>query len=287
MRVGDPLIGPQQTTDASAWVTGPAIESHGVRFRFRVSRREVLGLLSDRLPFGWKATRPRSTDRLYSVAIPLSKRARRASVLHGDEVELARTRAPEEILDVLEADLRHHVAEHARRRVFVHAGVVGFRGRAIVIPGRSHSGKSTLVGELIRAGATYYSDEYAVLDARGRVYPFAKPLSIREGIIFKRTTRRPVESFGGEAGRKPLPVGLVVLCRYRKGRRFRPKTLSAGQGTLEMVAHTVSARRDPAAALQALRQVAKGASIITSLRGEAEETAVRILEYAEYLESLA
>ena len=38
------------------------------------------------------------------------------------------------------------------------------RGRAIVIPGRTFSGKSTLVAELVRAGATYYSDEYAVED---------------------------------------------------------------------------------------------------------------------------
>jgi hypothetical protein len=269
---------------------GPSIESHGVRFRFRVSHRDVLGLLSDRFPFGWKATTPTPGDRLYLVDIAPRRSnpgARRFSILHADGVELARTREPQELLDFLEADLRHHVAEHAPRRVFVHAGVVGFRGRAIVIPGRSHSGKSTLVGELIRAGATYYSDEYAVLDARGRVHPFAKPISIREGIVFKRTTRRSVASFGGEAGRKPLPVGLVVLCRYRRGRRFRPCALSAGQGTLEMVAHTVSARRDPAAALQALRQVAESASIITTFRGDAEETAARILEYAKYLESAA
>lgn len=277
------MTGRSEQGNRPAWVEGPSIVSHGVRFRFRVTRRGILDLLTDRLPFGWKATAPRSTDRLYSVDIPSSKRARRFSVLHGDEVELARTRDPGDLLDVLEADLRHQVAEHAPRRVFVHAGVVGFRGRAIVIPGRSHSGKSTLVGELIRRGATYYSDEYAVLDARGRVFPFAKPLSIREGVIFKRTTRRSVESFGGEAGRKPLPVRLVVLCRYRSGRRFRPRTLSAGQGALEMVAHTVSARRDPASALQALRQVAKSASIITGFRGEAGETAARILEYAERL----
>jgi hypothetical protein len=34
----------------------------------------------------------------------------------------------------------------------------------------SYSGKTTLVSELIRAGATYYSDEYAVIDERGRVH---------------------------------------------------------------------------------------------------------------------
>ena len=32
---------------------------------------------------------------------------------------------------------------------------------------------------LVRAGAEYYSDEFAPLDAGGLVHPFAKPLSIR------------------------------------------------------------------------------------------------------------
>jgi len=58
--------------------------------------------------------------------------------------------------------------------------VVAWRGRAILLPGRSYVGKSTLVMELVRAGAVYYSDEYAVLDARGRVHPFAQPVALRE-----------------------------------------------------------------------------------------------------------
>jgi hypothetical protein len=34
------------------------------------------------------------------------------------------------------------------------------------------SGKTTLVKELVKAGATYYSDEYAVLGGDGRVSAF-------------------------------------------------------------------------------------------------------------------
>jgi hypothetical protein len=48
------------------------------------------------------------------------------------------------------------VATVAEGLVFVHVGVVGWRNRAIVIPGRSLSGKSTLVLELVGAGADYY-----------------------------------------------------------------------------------------------------------------------------------
>src|SRR5688500_445713 len=49
--------------------------------------------------------------------------------------------------------LRITVAEHAVDRVFIHAGVVGCRGRAVVIPASSFRGKTTLVAELVKRGA--------------------------------------------------------------------------------------------------------------------------------------
>ena len=60
------------------------------------------------------------------------------------------------------------VAERAPDHLFVHAGVVGWEGRAIVMPGASFAGKTTLVQAWLEAGATYYSDEFAVLDRAGQ-----------------------------------------------------------------------------------------------------------------------
>ncbi len=86
----------------------------------------------------------------------------------------------EQVMRALESDLQITVALNAKNRLFVHAGVVGWRSQAILIPGRTFSGKSTLVEALVRAGATYYSDEFAVLDSKGRVHPYTRPLSLRE-----------------------------------------------------------------------------------------------------------
>ena len=72
------------------------------------------------------------------------------------------------------------VAEASPLRTFVHAGIVAWGKAAVLIPGRSFSGKTTLVAELVRAGATYYSDEFAVIDRLGMVYPYARPLQVRE-----------------------------------------------------------------------------------------------------------
>jgi hypothetical protein len=156
---------------------------------------------------------------------------------------------------------------------------VGWRGRAIVIPGRSRSGKTTLVAELVRAGAAYLSDEFAVLDARGRVHPFPKTLSIRgDGGCDVHVQRKSAEDLGGVRGQEPLPVGLVVLAQHRRGAAWRPETLSAGQAVIEMLAHTVPARLRPAESLRALERAVAHATVVRGERGEARELAPRLLE---------
>ena len=134
--------------------------------------------------------------------------------------------------DSVESQIRVTIAEFARAKVFLHAGVVGWKGRAIVIPGTSYSGKTTLVAELIKMGALYYSDEYAVLDADGNVEPFPKWLSMR-GIIDEYTQLEcPVESLGGIAGTETIPVGMILIARYdsvkKSPQKWRPKRLSGG-----------------------------------------------------------
>jgi serine kinase of HPr protein (carbohydrate metabolism regulator) len=184
------------------------------------------------------------------------------------------------VFEALESDLRLFVAELAKHRVFVHAGVVGWKGKAIVIPGRSYSGKSTLVAELVRAGATYYSDEYAVLDSRGRVHPFSKPLELREEGQYRQKKITAAE-LGGESGRKPLPVGLVLMTQFKSGARWRPRKLTAGKGVLEMLFNTVSARRSPARALATLQRVAAQAEVLKGVRGDARKVVPAVLERVE------
>jgi hypothetical protein len=181
------------------------------------------------------------------------------------------------VLDIFETDLRLYVAESARRRVFVHAGVVGWRGRAILIPGRSFSGKTTLVAELVRAGAIYYSDEYAVLDSKGYVHPFSQPLSLREPGS-ARQTRCTVEALGGRRGVKPLPVGVIIVSQYKAGARWRPRHLSGGLGAMALLNNTVSVRRQPEVAMNTLQKAVSDATILRGVRGEASEIVASVLD---------
>lgn len=265
--------------DRLGWAAGISFTSYGVRVGVRVNDATILEQLLDRFPPGWKPSSSLVVERLYSLVCGGSQRGRnvrRFNLLYGDIARLVRSLDEDEVFETFESDLQLYVAEAARRRVFVHAGVVGWNGRAILIPGRSHTGKTTLTAEFVRAGATYYSDEYAVLDSSGKVHAYPKALAIRNGNDSRQEKRR-VESLGGRAGVKPLSVALVVITEFKKGARWRPRQLSAGNGALALLANTVSARSRPEAALFALQQVVSHARILKSARGEARDTVDLIL----------
>lgn len=269
-----------QKIDRLGWTDGFSFISYGVRVGVRANDSHALERVREILPPGSKPSRAQVVENLFSVFIGgagARPGVRRYSLLYNGLNRLVRSFNEEEIYATLESNLRLTVAEAAQRRLFVHAGVVGWKGQAIVIPGSSFSGKTTLVAELVRAGATYYSDEYAVLDEEGRVHPFLKPLSIRkEGRV--EQTDYSVESLGGAAGKRPLPVGLVLISPYRAGARWRPQRLTAGQGALEILAHTISARAKPGVALSTLHRVASRASVLKSRRGEARQVVDSILK---------
>ncbi len=258
------------------------MEAYGVKIGIRVNQRAMLDRVESLLPPGWKPLSSPTVDELHSLRVggATRTRARAFNLVYWGIVRRARTLDLDEALATLAANLRLSIATAARRRVFVHAGVVAWRGRALVLPGRSHAGKSTLVAALAKAGATYYSDEFAVLDSRGRVHPFAKPLSLRdeEGGGPRWVT---AEALGSSSGTMPLPVGLVVLSNYRAGARWRPSRLTPGPALLELLAHTVPIRRRPQPSLGALSAMVERAAVLKSPRGEAEDVAPRLLRLLE------
>jgi hypothetical protein len=261
--------------DRLGWAASVIFDAYGLRIGVRVNRPEVLDRVRERLPPGWRPSSSAVVDRLYSLRLGQQRGSLRGyHLLYAGVARRARTLDLGEALDALESDLRQTVAAFSRDRVFIHAGVVGWQGGAILVPGRSFSGKTTLVRELVRAGAEYYSDEFAVLDERGRVHPFAMPLSIRDGPVLRRSS---AEDLGGICGRAPLPVRAILLTGYRDGARWRPRRLTPVQSLLSLLAHTVPVRRRPRAALRALERVVSTAVVLKGTRGEADVLARALL----------
>lgn len=179
-------------------------------------------------------------------------------------------------LTMLEAQLRIHVGLNTPNRIFVHAGVVAHEGHVIVLPGLSMAGKTTLVLALVRAGAVYYSDEFAVLDNNGLVHPYAKPLSIRDRDQIQ--SDHEIERFGGVAGDEALEVSAIVFTEYRPGAEWNPIELSPGRAALAMLKNTLAAMSRSEEAMGAIKLAVDGAVVLEGERGEASEIAQDLLD---------
>jgi len=169
--------------DCLVWAAGISFISFGMRIGVRVSTPELLEKVLAYLPPGWKFAPSPRVERLYSLVaggVGPQPNVRKFHLLYGNSQRLARFASPDGLLETFETDLNSSIAEGSRQWFFLHAGVIGWKGQAVLIPGRSFSGKTTLVKEFLRMGADYYSDEFAPLGGSGRVHPFPRLLSIRE-----------------------------------------------------------------------------------------------------------
>ncbi|MCU0309568.1 MAG: hypothetical protein MUE36_01325 [Acidimicrobiales bacterium] len=90
--------------------------------------------------------------------------------------------------------------------VALHAGAVELDGRVLLVAGESGAGKSTLTAALVQRGASYLTDEVAVVRLpSGGVAPFPKPIDLSS------TSRRllgiaPPPEVGGEDPVEKLPL---------------------------------------------------------------------------------
>jgi hypothetical protein len=252
--------------------------------RIRVCSNDVgtLHRLSLYLPpaADWKPAARQAVDDTYTLHVgnPVGRTCdeRRSSVLHRGAV-VARYLDPDEAVERLASLVHFSFATHARRYLYVHAGVVAWAGHAAVFPGESCTGKSSLIAALVRAGATYYSDEYAVFDAAGLVHPYARAIALREP---GQATARYVTAamLGGACGGPPVPVILTVLTRYVPEARWRPRAVAPSRAVLTLIRNTPLAQSRGDQAIRVLARALQRASAITGRRGEAADVADRLVK---------
>ena len=271
-----------QALDRHVWTDAIAFEKFGVRIGIRADSAELMALAASRVPPGATPLASDEIDVLFSIAGGGAARPglRRYAILYeGISIRL-RTLDRDALADGLDSAIHVALAEQATEWVFVHAGVVGWRGRAIVIPGTTFSGKTTLVAALLRAGAEFYSDDRAVIDAQGLVHPHPRPLSVRES---PGARQQPVSaaSLGATTAERPLPVGMLVLTSFREGAEWEPRPLPAGQAMLSVLEHASALRTRPEAVLQVLGRTFAGVPAYRGPRGDATETAARLLALVE------
>lgn len=149
------------------------------------------------------------------------------------------------LFEQLGTSISNAVIAHATDYVFVDASVVSVKGRAIVLLGDRSCGRFALQAELLRQGATYYSDAYAVFDADGNISPWARqPRTLPQLGLPGRSW--PVPAVRANADDSPQRLHQVVVSQVYPGSRWRPKSSSPGEG-LAALLNAVVARDSPGA----------------------------------------
>ena len=120
----------------------------------------------------------------------------------------------------------------------VHAGAVLIDGRALLLPGSSHAGKSSLVAELLRRGASHFSDEYALIDDRGCTHSYPRPLLLRNGGPLQSLVLP--EELNARFATCSAPVGWIFALDYVPGAEWDLHEIIAGRSRHALVAQHAS-----------------------------------------------
>ena len=231
-------------------------------------------LLEKCLLTGWRLDRP---DRDPHATLEWNAGADGSGMFHLLVKGQIATNTPadcETLSGSLDQILHLAIAEFSPKAVFLHAGVTVWNGAAILIPGRSHSGKSTLTRSLIDAGAVYYSDEFAPVLPDGSVIPYPKPLSLRPYCSNAGTSEPPAKTDPADLGWKrdlpPVPVGMVAAVVYDPGNPdARPKAISKAEAATFLLNNTIPMLKAPCRSLAAASKVARNALCLGGARPDA------------------
>lgn len=165
--------------------------------------------------------------------------------------------------------------ERLTRFYAIHAGAVCWDGKALLLPGSSRAGKSSLVAELLRRGATYFSDEYALLDPQGRLHPYPRPLLLRDGSS-EQFPALP-EEFNAPVGTEPAPVGWILWLQYQPASPWSVARVPQSEALLALLRNTPHVLAQSPEMMPFLQRAVAGAHCYFGHRGEVGHAADQIL----------
>lgn len=157
----------------------------------------------------------------------------------------------------------------------IHSGAVLWGDRAVLLPGSTHSGKSSLVAELVRRGATYFSDEFALIDPEGWVHPYPRPLLLRNGLP-RQVPVLPGE-FNASVGNAPARVGWIFALRYHSDSGWDVAMMPQGEAVITLLKNTPHFLVETPGMLESFERAAAGARCYAGERPDAVQSVDEIL----------
>ena len=157
----------------------------------------------------------------------------------------------------------HQLAVAKRDGALLHAGCVARGGRAVLLPGESGAGKTTLTAWLAKHAFDYLTDELVFLRSGSTsLEAFRRPLNVKRG------APRPVAAllaagdgdgimntpdgfllspavFGQSTDAAEAEARLIVFPSYREGAQLALQPISAARTAMRLLASLVNARQLP------------------------------------------
>lgn len=177
--------------------------------------------------------------------------------------------------DRVESTLGLFAAEHLTERVAVHAALIVTDRGAIVVPGATHSGKSTLARAARDRGLRVLGDEYALVDvANGTVQGWPRPLRHRTPTGIERI---PLDTSEEAAAFVDHDVVLIADLAFSHDPPSLTPT-SRSEMVIHVLLNTVCAAVRPEDSFRAALALTDGAMLLAGTRGEAESTLDMLLD---------
>ena len=243
-----------------------SVAGWGVSARLSASREVLLRSALRGVPPGFRTSR----RPLSGPLLPFRTSAGAIlTTLEGRAIRLGVSR--KQVTAYVESRLESLASTHSPRFAFLHAGCVEIDGHAIVLPGRSCAGKSTLVAEFVKRGARYLSDDLVPIDARLRAHPFPRPIGIRP-VQGGAATKASLTSLGLEPATRPRPIAFIWCGSFEPLvgiSSFAPQ--SAAQAFAALLAHAPGAQVRPEVIVPILAGIARTVPVFVGVRGEASE----------------
>lgn len=274
-------------TEGAAWLCEYGFEFFGVKFGIRLDDSLWERGLLKAIPVGSKCIPFKEANHHFSLVTKAGKE------FNGFYLDAEIAFQFEEFSEALFASIGSKIVLATAllappKFFFLHAGAVSVGDVGVIIPGDSYSGKTTLVRDFIRRGARYYTDDCAVLDFAGNLYPFPIPLSVRLGADRHKKRDFFPEEFGAETGREKVPVRLILMTRFAEKGIWAPHLISGGRAVFDILKHFFyhsAVNREPVGTLAFLSNLARNAAIFEGERGETDFLIDWVFDYVRELKS--
>jgi hypothetical protein len=188
-------------------------------------------------------------------------RAGGCSLVHDGGAAVFSTQDPAELAPFVKFEVLRHAILARDHLLHLHAAAVVCRGKLVVIPAASGSGKTLLAARLVFSGSEYFSDEVVLLDRQtGRARPAPVSLCVKEsGLdalasyfpelpllpvlrrqdgVSVRYLPPPAAALSRDRERAEPPA-LVVFRRYVENARTRVRTLPRAQAFMRLLENRV------------------------------------------------